>query len=215
MVSPAFNLSDSHVARNVRQSANRWYQRPVRKEHDMASFNQVTLLGNVTRDPQLKHLPSQQVVAEFGMAMNRKYRTAAGEDREDVCFVDCAAFGKGAEVIGQYVTKGKPLFVVGRLKLDTWEDKNGGGKRSKLSVVVDTFQFVGGRDGGGNEPEPDDTPAHRVTTGQSSGYRTRASQAAAAKAPSQRPGSPFDGDPQQFEEADIPFRSEGRVGDRL
>ncbi len=118
----------------------------------MANFNQVILMGNVTRDPQLRHLPSQTVVADFGLACNRRYRTAQGEDREEVTFVDCAAFGKQAEVIKQYCQKGKPLFIQGRLKYDTWEDKQGGGKRSKLSVVVENFQFIGSRDGSGSFP---------------------------------------------------------------
>lgn len=118
----------------------------------MANFNQVILMGNVTRDPQLRHLPSQTVVADFGLACNRRYRTAQGEDREEVVFVDCAAFGKQAEILKQYCQKGKPLFVQGRLKYDTWEDKQGGGKRSKLSVIVENFQFIGGRDGSGSFP---------------------------------------------------------------
>ncbi|MEA2709176.1 MAG: single-strand DNA-binding protein, partial [Phycisphaerales bacterium] len=115
----------------------------------MASFNKVLLMGNLTRDVQLKYLPSQTAVAEFGLACNRKFRTATGEDREEVTFVDITAFGKQAEVLNQYMTKGKPIFIEGRLKFDSWEDKNGGGKRSKLTVVVENFQFVGGRDGGG------------------------------------------------------------------
>ena len=115
----------------------------------MPGFNKVMLIGNLTRDPQVKHLPSQTVVAEFGLATNRKYRTANGEDKEEVCFVDCSAFGKTGELINQYFTKGKPIFIEGRLKYDSWEDKQGGGKRSKLTVVIDNFQFVGGRDGDG------------------------------------------------------------------
>src|SRR5438105_11475560 len=115
----------------------------------MASFNKVMLMGNLTRDPQLKYLPSQTAVAEFGIACNRKFRTAQGEDREEVTFVEVHAFGKQAEVLNQYMTKGKPIFIEGRLKLDQWEDKQGGGKRSKLYVVVENFQFIGSRDGGG------------------------------------------------------------------
>ena len=117
----------------------------------MPSFNQVLLMGNVTRDPQLRTMTTGNKVVEFGLAVNRKYRTAQGEDREETCFVDCAAFGKQAEVIAQYCAKGKPLFVEGRLKYDSWEDK-AGAKRNKLSVVVENFQFVGGRDGGGSYP---------------------------------------------------------------
>jgi len=120
----------------------------------MPNFNQVTLMGNVTRDPQLKQLPNENVVAEFGLACNRKYRTQSGEDREETCFVDCAAFGKQAEVINQYCQKGKPLFVQGRLKYDTWEDKQSGAKRSKLYVIVENFQFLGGgRPGEGAPPQ--------------------------------------------------------------
>src|SRR5829696_7871212 len=115
----------------------------------MASFNKVFLMGNLTRDVQLKYLPSQTAVAEFGLACNRKFRTANGEDREEVTFVDVTAFGKQAEVLNQYMTKGKPIFIEGRLKFDSWDDKNGGGKRSKLTVVIENFQFVGGRDGAG------------------------------------------------------------------
>src|SRR5271170_3348755 len=132
----------------------------------MASFNKVLLMGNLTRDPQLKYLPSQTAVAEFGIACNRRFKSAQGEDREEVTFVDCAAFGKTGELINQYFTKGKPIFIEGRLKLDQWEDKQGGGKRSKMSVVVENFQFVGGRDGGGggggaqeSSPEGESRPA--------------------------------------------------------
>src|SRR5256885_4503497 len=115
----------------------------------MASYNKVLLMGNLTRDPQLKYLPSQTAIAEFGIAVNRKFRTQAGEDREEVNFFDCSAWGKTGELINQYFTKGKPIFIEGRLKYDSWEDKQGGGKRSKVTVVVENFQFVGGRDGGG------------------------------------------------------------------
>src|SRR6187401_766652 len=115
----------------------------------MASFNRVLLMGNLTRDPQLKYLPSQTAVVEFGIACNRKFRTANGEDKEEVTYVDITSFGKQAEVINQYFQKGKPIFIEGRLKFDSWEDKQGGGKRSKLTVVIENFQFVGGRDGGG------------------------------------------------------------------
>jgi single-strand DNA-binding protein len=110
----------------------------------MASFNQVILMGNLTRDVQLRHTPSQTAIAEFGIACNRKFKAGDGSDREEVTFVDCAAWGKTGEIINQYFTKGRPIFVQGRLKYDQWEDKNGGGKRSKLSVVVDNFQFIGG-----------------------------------------------------------------------
>src|SRR5690606_9783050 len=135
----------------------------------MASFNRVVLLGNLTRDPQLRYLPSQTPVVEFGLAMNRRY-SVGGEQREEVTFVDCAAFGKQAAVINQYCQKGKSILIEGRRKYDQWEDKQGGGKRSKLSVVVENFQFVGGSGGGGGgeyqqrppqrqQPQPHQEPA--------------------------------------------------------
>src|SRR5581483_10618758 len=98
----------------------------------MANLNKVFLMGNLTRDPQLKYLPSQMSVVEFGIACNRRFKTAAGEDREDTTFVEVSAFGKTGELINQYFQKGKPIFIEGRLKYDQWDDKNGGGKRSKL-----------------------------------------------------------------------------------
>lgn len=134
----------------------------------MPSFNRVLLLANLTRDPAVKKLPGGTTLCEFGVATNRKFKTQAGEDREEVCFVDCAAFGRTGEVIAQYATKGKPLFLEGRLKYDQWTDQQGG-KRSKVSVVVENFQFVGGRDGGqrrddarqddGGDPATDQRPA--------------------------------------------------------
>src|SRR5947208_14615274 len=123
----------------------------------MPSFNRFSLIGNPTRGPQSRTLPSNTTVCDFGLAMSRRYRTQSGEDREEVCFVDCAAFGKQAEVIQQYCQKGKQLFIEGRLKYDTWDDKNGGGKRSKLSVVVENFQFLGAA-GGSSKPQTDETP---------------------------------------------------------
>src|SRR2546423_9444767 len=115
----------------------------------MASYNKVILLGNLTRDPQLKYLPSQTAVVEFGMAMNRKDKTQSGEMKEEVTFIDCSAFGRTAEVINQYCHKGNLLFVEGRLKYDTWEDKQGGGKRSKVTVHIDNMQLMPNRDGRG------------------------------------------------------------------
>ena len=117
----------------------------------MASFNQVILLGNLTRDVELRHTPSNQAVANIGLAMNRQFQTKDGERREETTFVDCEAWGRQAEVMAQYLSKGRPVFIQGRLKLDTWQDQQGQ-NRSKLKVVVENFQFVGGRDGGGNAP---------------------------------------------------------------
>ncbi len=114
----------------------------------MASFNKVILAGNLTRDPQVSMLPSNTPVCEFGLATNRKWRSQSGEMKEEVCFVDCRAFGRQAETLGQYMSKGKPILIEGRLKFEQWEAKDGG-KRSRLSVVVETFQFLGSGGGGG------------------------------------------------------------------
>jgi len=109
----------------------------------MPNLNRVMLMGHLTRDVETR-AAGASTVGGFGLAINHKYKTAAGEQREEVTFVDCEAWGKTAEVLAQYVGKGDPLYVEGRLKLDTWEDKDGG-KRSKLKVVVENFQFLGGK----------------------------------------------------------------------
>lgn len=114
----------------------------------MANFNQVILLGNLTRDVELRHTQSGQALAKFGLAVNRKY-TVNGEQKEETCFVDLTAWGRQAEVLNQYVKKGSQLFVQGRLQFSTWEGQDGA-KKSKLEVVVENFQFVGSRGGGGS-----------------------------------------------------------------
>jgi single-strand DNA-binding protein len=130
----------------------------------MASLNRVMLIGNITRDPSSKQLPGGTSVCEFGLAMNRRFKTSAGEEREEVVFVDCSAWGKQGEVIQQYCTKGKPLFIEGRLKLDTWDDKQGGGKRSKISVVVENFQFLGAPGGGRESDRRSSASGNRLST---------------------------------------------------
>ena len=112
------------------------------------SYNKVLLMGNLTRDVELKYTPSNQAVAEVGLAVNYRYRTKEGENREEVTFVDCEAWGRTAENISKYLSKGKPIFIEGRLKLDQWQDKEGN-KRSKLRVVVENFQFVDSRSAAG------------------------------------------------------------------
>ena len=110
----------------------------------MASFNKVILMGNLTRDPELRYTPSGTAIAKMGLAVNRVWRDSEGQQKEEVTFVDVDAFGKQAETIGQYMQKGRPILVEGRLKLDQWEDKNSGQRRSKLGVVLERFTFVGG-----------------------------------------------------------------------
>jgi len=121
----------------------------------MASFNKVILLGNLTRDPELRYTPKGQAVARLGLAVNRSYKTETGETKEEVTFIDIDAWGKQAELIGQYLKKGNPLFIEGRLKLDQWDDKNTGQKVTKLRVVMENFQFIGGnRAADGSGPGP-------------------------------------------------------------
>ncbi len=108
----------------------------------MANFNKVILAGNLTRDPELRYTPKGTAVAKLGMAINRTWTSETGEKREEVTFVDVDAFGKQAEVISQYCRKGRPLLVEGRLKLDTWDDKQTGQKKSKLAVVLESFSFL-------------------------------------------------------------------------
>jgi single-strand DNA-binding protein len=114
----------------------------------MSNFNKVYLMGNLTRDPEVRHTTKGTCVTKIAMAVNRKFKTEAGEAREEVTFIDIEAFGKLAEVIGQHCKKGRPLFVEGRLKLDQWDDKTTGQKRSALKVVLEAFQFIGGRQEG-------------------------------------------------------------------
>ena len=107
----------------------------------MSSFNKVILLGNLTRDPQLSYLPSQTAVVEIGLAVNRKFKKQDGSQGEEVCFVDCQMFGKRAEVLNKYLSKGNPLLVEGRLKFDSWEGQDGT-KRSKIRVMIESFEFI-------------------------------------------------------------------------
>jgi single-strand DNA-binding protein len=116
----------------------------------MPNLNKVMLMGNLTRDPEIKYTPKGTAIANFGIAVNRNYTTESGEKREEVTFIDLESFGRTAEIIGEYFKKGRPIYVEGRLKLDQWDDKTTGKKMSKLRVVVDSFEFLGSREGGGS-----------------------------------------------------------------
>ena len=109
----------------------------------MASFNKVILLGNLTRDPEVRYTPKGSAVADLGIAVNRQYTLENGEKREEVTFVDVTFWGRTAEVAGEYLKKGRPVFIEGRLQLDTWDDKQSGQKRSKLKVIGETMQMLG------------------------------------------------------------------------
>lgn len=112
----------------------------------MSNLNKVILMGNLTRDPELRYTAKGTTICRIGMATNRRWKTESGEPREETTFVDVDAFGRAAETMGQYLKKGRSLVVEGRLKLDQWEDKQTGQKRSKLGVVCEQFHFIGGRD---------------------------------------------------------------------
>ena len=128
----------------------------------MPSYNRVLLMGHLTRDIDLKSVAGGQSVARIGLAVNRKFKTKEGEEREEVAYIDCEAWGKTGETMAKYLNKGKPVFIEGRLKYESWEDKEGG-KRSALRVVVEGFQFVGGREGGeGGQSENPMATAQRV-----------------------------------------------------
>src|ERR1017187_9189467 len=151
----------------------------------MASFNKVILVGNLTRDPELRYTPKGTAIAKFGLAVNRVWKNEAGESKEETTFVDVDAFGRQAETLAQYMKKGSPLLVEGRLRLDQWDDKQSGQKRSRLGVVVEGFQFLGGGNRGdaGGAPETS---------------RPRPAAAAVASEPAEGDAPPPEGD-------DVPF----------
>jgi len=124
----------------------------------MASFNRVVLVGNLTRDPELRYTPKGTAIAKIGLAVNRVWTNEAGEKKEEVTFVDVDVFGRTAENVGQYMRKGRPILIEGRLKLDQWDDKQTGQKKSRLGVIAENVQFLGsaqgGGEGGGGAPAP-------------------------------------------------------------
>ena len=137
----------------------------------MASYNKVILVGNLTRDPELRYTPKGMAIAKIGLAVNRNWTSESGEKKEEVTFVDVDIFGRTAENVAQYMKKGRPILIEGRLKLDQWDDKQTGQKRSKLGVVAETVQFLGSPTGGGG-------------SGEGGGEAPRRSAAPSAPAPS-------------------------------
>lgn len=159
------------------------------------SLNSVHLLGNVTRDIDLRYLPSGSAVAELGLAVNRVYSTNEGERREEVTFVDVSVFGRQAEIAGEYLRKGSQVLIQGRLSLDVWDDKQTGQKRSKLKVVCERLHLVGGKrddQGQGQSERPASRPAERS-----------AARSTGRPAPPARP--PADPDLDAMDEDSIPF----------
>ena len=164
----------------------------------MASYNKVMLMGNLTRDPELKYTPKGTAIADIGLAVNRTYTTDSGEKREEVTFIDVTLWGRVAEIVGEYCKKGRPLFVEGRLQLDTWDDKQTGQKRSKLKVVGENIQLLGSREGGGGGSG---SGGGGEESGESRPSRPSAPPPRRPSAPPPRPADP-DLDPP---EDDIPF----------
>ncbi len=124
----------------------------------MANLNKIMMIGNLTRDPQLSYLPSQTPVVEFGLATNRKWTDkATGEQKEEVCFVDCRCYGRQAETINKFLRKGQPVFIEGRLQFDSWTSPEGQ-RRSKHRVFVQSFQFLGSPDRSAGPPADQDAP---------------------------------------------------------
>ncbi|HEV3409136.1 MAG TPA: single-stranded DNA-binding protein [Chthoniobacterales bacterium] len=117
----------------------------------MASFNKVILVGNLTRDPEVRYTPKGSAVCDLGLAVNRNYTTDTGEKREEVTFVDVVLWARLAEIAGEYLKKGRPVLIEGRLQLDSWDDKQSGQKRTKLRVIGETMQLLGSRQAGGGE----------------------------------------------------------------
>jgi single-strand DNA-binding protein len=157
----------------------------------MASFNKVILMGNLTRDPELRYTPKGTAIAKIGLAVNRVWTTETGEKKEEVTFVDVDVFGRTAENVGQYMRKGSPILIDGRLRLDQWDDKQTGQKRTKLGVVAETVQFLGTANRPPGEGSPAPAPA--------SAPRPRPpASAPSAPAPESEPDMPHEGD-------DVPF----------
>lgn len=161
----------------------------------MANYNKVILIGNLTRDPELRYTSTGTAIAKIGLAVKRTWRDANGELKDDVTFVDVDAFGKQAETLGKHMKKGRPIMVEGRLRLDTWEDKQTNQKRSKLGVVLESFQFLdfrGPEDGSGGSSARPARPASAA-----------AAPAAASATPPANP--PADVEDPPHTEDDVPF----------
>jgi single-strand DNA-binding protein len=155
----------------------------------MASFNKVILAGNLTRDPELRYTPKGTAIAQITLAVNRTWKSETGESKEEVSFVDVEAWGRQGEVIAQYMRKGRPLLVEGRLKQDKWEDKNTHQKQSKLKVVLESFTFIDSKGPDGGAP-PSDAPSR---------------QSASPAAPPAKPADPAESEGAGPEEDDVPF----------
>ncbi len=171
----------------------------------MPNLNKVQLMGNITRDPEVRYTPRGTAVTDISLAINRTFTGDDGERREETTFVDITFWGRQAEVIGEYMKKGRPLYVEGRLQLDSWEDKTTGQQRSRLKVVGENFQFLGSRDDGGGSQQRSgghSPPSHDDHENRHEGSRTQAPPRQSSPAPPQRSGGYQEG---PIEDDDIPF----------
>jgi len=173
----------------------------------MANFNKVMLMGNLTRDPELRHIDGGNAVCNMGLAVNRKWRDQQGETQEETCFVDIVVWGKQAESCNEYLHKGRPVFIEGRLQLDQWQDRESGQNRSKLKVVAERVQFLGGRDdqqgGGQRGGQQQGRGGQQQGGGQRGGQQQQGRQYEQQSPPNQGVDQPASGGGYDFD--DIPF----------
>ena len=134
----------------------------------MRGFSKAIITGNLTRDPELRSTPNGASVCSFSVAVNRVYKDSNGEQREDVSYIDCSAWGRLGEMISQYAKKGSGVLVSGRLDQRSWEDKNGGGKRSRVEIVAEDFNFLGGPRDGGSANNSYSNTSHNSSSNESS-----------------------------------------------
>ena len=167
----------------------------------MPNYNKVILMGNLTRDPEVRYTSSGTAIAKLGIAINRYWSNKDGQKQEETTFVDVDAFGRQAETIGQYLKKGRPTMVEGRLKLDQWDDKQTGQKRSKLGVVLDRFEFIDSRSegGGGDFSGESSSPSGGGAAPAQGGGGAAPAQGGGGAAPAQGGGGGF------AEDDDVPF----------
>jgi single-strand DNA-binding protein len=157
----------------------------------MASYNKVILMGNLTRKPEVRYLPNGNALCKFGLAVNRRFKDAQGEWKEEATFVDVTFFGKRGEAFAKYHDKGKTAFIEGSLRLDQWDDKQSGEKRSKLYVVGDDWQFVGSSQGGGAPREMAAGGGDEGAGGYSGGYSGSAPAGGSQEAAPEVDDTPF------------------------
>lgn len=173
----------------------------------MPNLNKVQLMGNLTRDPEVRYTPKGTPVSDISLAVNRSYNADDGERREETTFVDITFWGRQAEVIGEYMRKGRPIYVEGRLQLDTWEDKTTGQQRSRLKVVGENFQFLGSREDGGGSRGGGSGQGGQGAQGGYRGGQASAEEEYRHEPRAASPSTPSSGGYQEgpIEDDDIPF----------